>query len=128
MKGAVLLVGLGQEGLGHHCELCLSEEGQVLSYTLGEGERQEGTWWVPAKGARSMPPSVPPLPGDRKNKPSLGFRFLKRPELFLFTVLRGCTALLFKVIYFIELKTSERQQYMQRWLNRACLQSTYPQQ
>lgn len=63
---------------------------------------------MPAKVARSIPPSVPALPGDQKNKPSLGFRFLKRPELFLFTVLRGCTALLFKVIYFIELKTSEK--------------------
>lgn len=80
----------------------------MLSYTLGECERQEGTWGVPAKVARSIPPSVLALPGDQKNKPSLGFRFLKRPELFLFTVLRGCIALLFKVIYFIELKTSEK--------------------
>lgn len=80
----------------------------MLSYTLGECERQEGTWGVPAKVARSIPPSVLALPGDQNNKPSLGFRFLKRPELFLFTVLRGCIALLFKVIYFIELKTSEK--------------------
>lgn len=112
MKGAELLEGPGQEGLGHHCELCVPA-GQVLSYTPGERERQEGTWWVPAKGARSISPSVLALPGDQKNKPFLGFRFLKRPEPFLFTVLRGCTALLFKVIYFVELKTSERQQYIQ---------------
>lgn len=116
MKGCRAAVGLGREGarpsLRALFALCLPPEGQVLSYMPGECERQGGTRWVPAKEARSIPPSVPALPGDRKNKPSLGFRFLKRPELFLFTVLRGCTALLFKVIYFIELKTTEKQQYM----------------
>lgn len=92
-KGPERLGGPAQEGLSHHCELCLLAEGQVLSYMFRECERQEGTWWVPAKAARSIPPSVPALPGDQNNKPSFGFRFLKRPELFLFTVLRGCTAL-----------------------------------
>lgn len=125
-KGAELLWGWGRRGHSHHWALCLSAEGQVLSYKPGECERQEGTWWVPAKVARSIPPSVRALPGDQKNKPSLGFRFLKRPGLFLFTVLRGCTALLLKVIYFTELKTLGRQQYMQGGLSRACLQSTYP--
>lgn len=115
---------MGQEGHCCHCELCLPAERQVLSYTLRECERQEGTWWVSAK-LRSMPPSVSPLPGDQKNKPSLGFRFLKRPELFLFTVLSDCTALLVKGIYFIKKQTSERQQYRQQWLNRNCVQSTY---
>lgn len=94
-KGPEQLGGPAQEGLSHHCELCLLAEGQVLSYMFRECERQEGTWWVPAKAARSIPPSVPALPGDQNNKPSFGFRFLKRPELFLFTVLRGCTALFF---------------------------------
>lgn len=95
LKGPERLGGPAQEGLSHHCELCLLAEGQVLSYMFRECERQEGTWWVPAKAARSIPPSVPALPGDQNNKPSFGFRFLKRPELFLFTVLRGCTALFF---------------------------------
>lgn len=71
---------------------------------LRECEHQEGTWWAPAKVTRSIPPSVWVLPGEQKNKPSLGFRFLKRPEMFLFTVLRGCIALLFKVIYFTDFR------------------------
>lgn len=42
---------------------------------------------------------------------SLSFGFLKRPGLFLFTILRGYAARLFKkVIYFSELKTLERHQ------------------
>lgn len=35
---------------------------------------------------------------------------------------------LFKVIHFIKLKTQERVQYMQQWVNGTRLQNTYPQQ
>lgn len=42
-KGPEQLGGPAQEGLSHHCELCLLAEGQVLSYMFRECERQEGT-------------------------------------------------------------------------------------
>lgn len=59
--------------------LCLQAGAQVLNYTLGECKHQKGTWWVPAKVARSIPSSALALPGDQDKQTIPWLQVPERP-------------------------------------------------